>query len=95
MVLIDMSRIITKLTNGSKSYEIVTSFINSTYTISLFCVNKGHISANPDKVETGHARIKGKKNVLAVYVLAIKNLYYFNEDREKAIDLFFKYQQRY
>lgn len=55
MVLADMSRIITKLTNGSKSYEIVTSFINSTYTISLFCVNKGHISANPDKVETGHA----------------------------------------
>lgn len=55
MVLTDMSRIITKLTNDSQSYEIVTSFINSTYTISLFCVNKGRISANPDKVETGHA----------------------------------------
>ena len=44
----------------------------------------------PDELSQNDPRIKGKKNVLAVYVLAIKNLYYFNEDREKAIDLFFK-----
>lgn len=49
-----------------------------------------HHMLMPDELSQNDPRIKGKKNVLAVYVLAIKNLYYFNEDREKAIDLFFK-----
>ena len=49
-----------------------------------------HYMLVPNDIAPSDPRIKGKKNVLAAYVLAMKNLYYLNEERENAVDVFYK-----
>ena len=54
-MVIELSRIISRFMKNSKHYEVVTCFKDGSYTISLFCYERGRAGTDPDEVHSGHA----------------------------------------